>query len=51
MAGWSKKELDAMIERRSRKGDVDPNEVEAGYRESVQRFNARRHEENEGGMV
>jgi hypothetical protein len=35
------KELDAMIERRSRKGEVDPDEGEAQWQESVRRYNAR----------
>jgi hypothetical protein len=39
------KELDAMIQRRARKGDVDPDEIEPGYVESVRRFNARREQE------
>jgi hypothetical protein len=39
------KELNSFIERRSRKGDVDPEEIEPGYVESVRRFNARREQE------
>ncbi len=39
------KELDAMIERRSRKGEVDTDEFDPGYMESVRRYNARRREE------
>jgi hypothetical protein len=35
------KELDAMIERRSRKGEADPDEREASWQESVRRYNAR----------
>ena len=38
-------ELMRMIERRSRKGDADPNELDPGYMESVRRYNARRREE------
>jgi hypothetical protein len=38
-------ELMRMIERRSRKGEVDPNELDPGYMESVRRYNARRREE------
>ena len=38
-------ELMRMIERRSRKGEVDPNEFDPGYMESVRRYNARRREE------
>jgi hypothetical protein len=34
-----------MIERRSRKGEVDPDEVEPFYMESVRRYNDRRREE------
>jgi hypothetical protein len=40
------KEIDAMIERRSRKGEVDPDEQEELWRKSVRRYNARRREEN-----
>ena len=40
------KELDAMIERRSRKGEVDRDENEELWKESVKRYNARRREEN-----
>ena len=40
------KELNAMIERRSRKGEVDPDELEPFYMESVRRYNVRRREEN-----
>ena len=39
------KELSAMIERRSRKGEVDADELEPFYMESVRRFNAHRREE------
>jgi hypothetical protein len=39
------KELNAMIERRSRKGEVDTDEYDPGYMESVRRYNARRREE------
>jgi hypothetical protein len=39
-------ELTRMIERRSRKGEVDPDELNPGYMESVCRYNARRREEN-----
>jgi hypothetical protein len=39
------KELNAMIERRSRKGEVDNDEFDPGYMESVRRYNARRCEE------
>jgi hypothetical protein len=38
--------LDAMIQRRARKGEVDPDEREELWKESVRRYNARRREEN-----
>jgi len=38
------KEIDAMIERRSRQ--KDPDEESEMWRESVKRYNARRREEN-----
>jgi MoaA/NifB/PqqE/SkfB family radical SAM enzyme len=40
------KQLDAMIQRRARKGGVDPDEREEIWKESVRRYNARRREEN-----
>ena len=40
------KELDAMIVRRSRKGDSDPDEREELWVESVRRYNVRRSKEN-----
>ena len=39
------RELNAMIERRARKGDVDPDEQEELWKASVARHNAHRHEE------
>jgi hypothetical protein len=39
-------ELTRMIERSTRKGEATPDELEAGYIESVRRYNARRREEN-----
>ena len=39
------KELDAMIVRRARKGDVDPDEPEEAWKASVRRYNARQREE------
>jgi hypothetical protein len=39
------KELDAMIERRARKGDLDPDEREELWKASVRAFTARRREE------
>jgi hypothetical protein len=40
------KELDCMIERRSRRGEVDADEREELWMESTRRFYARRREEN-----
>jgi len=40
------KELDAFIERRSRKGEVDPDEQEEFWMESVRRFRERQRREN-----
>jgi hypothetical protein len=40
------KELDAMIERRSQKGETDPDEREELWKESVRRHNERIQEEN-----
>jgi len=45
-AARAEKELEAMIVRRSRKGDVDPDEQEELWKESVRRYNARQREEN-----
>jgi hypothetical protein len=39
------KELEAMIQRRARKGDVDPDEREALWQQSVRAYTARRREE------
>jgi hypothetical protein len=39
------RELVRMIERRSRKGEVDADELEPFYMESVRRYNDRRREE------
>ena len=39
------KELNAMIERRARKGDVDPDEQEELWEASVRAYTARRREE------
>ena len=38
-------ELVRMIERRSRKGEVDPDEREELWQQSVRRYNAKRREE------
>ena len=40
------KELNAMLMRRARKGDVVPDEKSELWRESVERYNARIREEN-----
>ena len=40
------KQPDALIQRRARKGDVDPDEAEEIWKESVRRYHARRREEN-----
>ena len=40
------KQIDTMIQRRARKGDVDSAEQEELWKESVRRYNARRQEEN-----
>jgi hypothetical protein len=39
------KELDAMIERRARKGEVDPDEREELWKASVRAYTGRRREE------
>jgi hypothetical protein len=39
------KELDTMIERRARKGEVDPDEREEIWKASVRAYTARRREE------
>ena len=39
------KELYAMIERRARKGEVDPDERQELWKESVRAYNARQHAE------
>jgi hypothetical protein len=39
------KELDAMIERRFRKGEVDPDEREELWKESVRSYTARKRQE------
>ena len=38
------KELGAMIQRRARKGDVDPDEAEEVWKESVRRYNDRKQQ-------
>ncbi len=45
-AEMAEKQLDAMIARRARKGEVDADEREALWQESVRRYNARLREEN-----
>jgi hypothetical protein len=44
-------EITRMIERRSRKGDVDTDEREELYMESVRRFHERRREQNRWAWV
>jgi CBS-domain-containing membrane protein len=44
-------DLDRLLERRSRKGDVDPDEREALWQESVRRYNARRSEEMRAARI
>jgi hypothetical protein len=39
------KQLDTLIERRSRKGEVDPDEREELWKASVRRYHARREAE------
>jgi hypothetical protein len=39
------KQLDAMIQRRARKGEIDLDETEEIWKASVRRYNARRREE------
>jgi hypothetical protein len=39
------KQLDAMTQRRARKGEVDPDEREELWKASVRAYTARRHEE------
>jgi hypothetical protein len=39
------RELNAMIERRARKGDVDPDEQEELWKATVRDYSARRREE------
>jgi hypothetical protein len=39
------KDLNAMIERRARKGELDPDEQEERWKASVQAYNGRRREE------
>ena len=41
----AEKQLGTLIERRSRKGEVDPDEQEEHWKTSVRRYNARRREE------
>jgi hypothetical protein len=39
------KQLDALIQRRARKGETDPDEREELWKASARRYNARRREE------
>jgi hypothetical protein len=47
IAHWelAEKQLDVLIERRSRKGEVDPDEQEQLWQASVRAHNSRRREE------
>ena len=45
------KELDAMIERRFRKGEVDPDEREELWKESVRSYTARKREEKRAAWL
>jgi hypothetical protein len=38
------KELNTLIERRSRKGEVDPDELEPSYMESAEAYNDKRRQ-------
>jgi hypothetical protein len=40
----AEKQLDTLIQRRARKGDVDPDEREELWQESVRRFNEKRRQ-------
>jgi len=40
------KQLDALIQHRARKGEIDPDEQEELWKASVRRYNARRRKEN-----
>jgi hypothetical protein len=42
----AEKQLDILIERRSRKGEVDPDGREEAWKASVRRYNARQREQN-----
>ncbi len=44
-AEMAEKQLDAMIMRRARKGELDPDEREELWQESVRRYTACRREE------
>jgi hypothetical protein len=44
-AEMAEKQLDAMIKRRSRKGEVNPEEREELWKESARAYTARRREE------
>jgi hypothetical protein len=44
-AETAEKQLDAMIVRRARKGDVDPDEREESWKASVRAYTARKREE------
>jgi hypothetical protein len=44
-------ELVRMIERRSRKGEVDPDELDAGYMESVRGYEEKRRQAPRGAAA
>ena len=43
-ADMVEKQLDALIQRRARKGDVDPDELDPGYMESVRAYEEKRRQ-------
>ena len=45
------RELERMLERRSRNGEPDPDEREEPWKESVRAYNARREEEVKAARV
>ncbi len=45
------RELVRMIERRSRKGEVDPDELDAGYMESVRGYEEKRRQAPRGAAA
>ncbi len=47
----AERELERMVERRSPKGESDPEETEELWKESVRRHNAKRREANRAGWI